>query len=228
MLPLALASLLWASSSVMADTFQKASSCPEHTIWHFSVSTSRSTLSNSACVFSLQGTCQASQESLVGWGKEWSVLLVKFELTIEISYVQSLVLSRSIGYSGAYHGTANSQCKAIPWVCFSISETLLWQKDLAWLLPACAWTLEIKPGNSKQASLVAQMVQNLTALQEIQVLSLDQEDSLGKETAPHSSTLVWRTPWTEEPGGLQSMGISKVQTERSSFHFHCLSTPNET
>ena len=56
------------------------------------------------------------------------------------------------------------------------------------------------------ASLVAQMVKNLPAVQETQVQSLVQEDPLGKGMAIHSSTLAWRIPWTEEPGGLHSMG----------------------
>ena len=52
------------------------------------------------------------------------------------------------------------------------------------------------------ASLVAQMVKNLLAMQEIWVPSLGQEDPLEKEMAIHSSILAWRIPWTEEPGGL--------------------------
>ena len=49
------------------------------------------------------------------------------------------------------------------------------------------------------------MVENLPAMQETQVRSLDQEDPLEKEMTTHSSILVWKIPWTEEPGGLQSM-----------------------
>ena len=55
-------------------------------------------------------------------------------------------------------------------------------------------------------SLVAQMVKNLPAMQETQV----QEDPLEKEMATHSSILAWRTPWTEEPGGLQCIGLPEV------------------
>ena len=51
-----------------------------------------------------------------------------------------------------------------------------------------------------------------TAVQETQVQSLDQEDSLEKEIATHSSILAWEIPWTEKPGGLQSMGLQKSQT----------------
>ena len=61
------------------------------------------------------------------------------------------------------------------------------------------------------ASLVAQMVKLLPAMQETQVRSLGQEDLLEKEMATHSSALAWRLPWTEEPGGLQSMGWQRVE-----------------
>ena len=56
----------------------------------------------------------------------------------------------------------------------------------------------------------AQMVKNLPAMQETQVQSLGWEDSLEKGMATHSSILAWRIPWTEEPGGLQSMGLLRV------------------
>ena len=56
------------------------------------------------------------------------------------------------------------------------------------------------------ASLIAQSVKNLPAMQETQVWFLGWEDSLEKEMATHSSILAWRTPWIEDPGRLQSMG----------------------
>ena len=56
------------------------------------------------------------------------------------------------------------------------------------------------------AFLVAQLVKSLLAMQETQVRSLSWEDPLEKEMATHSSILAWRIPWTEEPGGLQSLG----------------------
>ena len=59
--------------------------------------------------------------------------------------------------------------------------------------------------------LVAQRVKRLPAMRETWVRSLGQEDPLEKELAPHSSTLAWKIPWTEKPGGLQSM-IAKSQT----------------
>ena len=54
--------------------------------------------------------------------------------------------------------------------------------------------------------LMAQMVKNLPAMQEIGFRSLGQEDPLEEGMASHSSVLAWRIPWTEEPGGLQSRG----------------------
>ena len=54
------------------------------------------------------------------------------------------------------------------------------------------------------------MVKNLPAVQEIQVQSLDLEDTLEKEMATHSSIHTWRIQWTEEPGGLQSMGLQRI------------------
>ena len=54
------------------------------------------------------------------------------------------------------------------------------------------------------------MVKNPLATQETQVQSLGQEDSLEKGMATHSSILAWRISWTEEPGGLQSMGLQRV------------------
>ena len=54
------------------------------------------------------------------------------------------------------------------------------------------------------------MVKNLPAMQEAWVQSLDLEDPLEKGMATHSSVLAWRIPWTEEPGGLQSMGLQRV------------------
>ena len=58
------------------------------------------------------------------------------------------------------------------------------------------------------------MVKNLPAMQETQVQSLGQEDSLEKGMAIHCSILAWRIPWTEEPGGLQSMGSQRVRHNR--------------
>ena len=60
------------------------------------------------------------------------------------------------------------------------------------------------------------MVKNLPAKQETWILSLDWEDPLEKEMATHSSILAWEIPWTEEPGGLQSMGSKRVERDSAS------------
>ena len=66
-----------------------------------------------------------------------------------------------------------------------------------------------------RASLVAQMVKNLPAMQETWFRSLRQEDLLEKGMATHSSILAWEITWREEPGVLQSMGASKSQPRLS-------------
>jgi len=58
---------------------------------------------------------------------------------------------------------------------------------------------------------VAQRVKDMPAMQKTWVQSLGQEDALEKGTATHSSVLAWRTPWTEEPGGLQFTGSKTVR-----------------
>ena len=62
-----------------------------------------------------------------------------------------------------------------------------------------------------RSSLVAQVVKNLPAVQETRIRSLGQKDPLEKGMATHSNILAWRIPWTEEPGGLQSMGLHRVR-----------------
>ena len=59
---------------------------------------------------------------------------------------------------------------------------------------------------------VAQMVKNLSAMQETWVQFLGQEEPQEKGMATHSSMLAWEIPWTEEPGGLQSMGSQQLDT----------------
>ena len=71
-------------------------------------------------------------------------------------------------------------------------------------------TNERLSSSSSRASLVAQIVKNLPAMQETQVRSGGLEDPLKKGMATHSSILAWRISWTKEPGGLQSMGSQRV------------------
>ena len=62
-----------------------------------------------------------------------------------------------------------------------------------------------------RVSLMAEVVKNLPTIQETQVRSLGQEDPLEKGMATHSSILAWKIPWTEEPGGPQSMESQRVR-----------------
>ena len=64
---------------------------------------------------------------------------------------------------------------------------------------------------------MAQTVKNLPAVWEIQVSSLGRDDPLEKGMASHSSILAWSISWTEEPGGLQSVGSQKSRTNTSTF-----------
>ena len=70
------------------------------------------------------------------------------------------------------------------------------------------------------ASLEAQLVKNLPAMQDIWVQFLGQEDPLEKKMATHSSIFAWRISWTEEPGGLQSMGLEELDTTQQLNHHH--------
>ena len=65
------------------------------------------------------------------------------------------------------------------------------------------------------ASLVAQLVKNLPEMQETPVQFMGQEVPLEEGTATHSSMLAWRIPWTEEPGGLHSLGSQRVRHDWS-------------
>ena len=70
------------------------------------------------------------------------------------------------------------------------------------------------------------MVKSLPAIQETWVQSLGWEDALEEEMATHSSSLAWKTLWTEEPGGLQSMGSRTVRQDwmTNTFTFTIMGT----
>ena len=65
-----------------------------------------------------------------------------------------------------------------------------------------------KQGSS--STLVAQTVKRLPTMRETRVQSLGRENPLEKEMATHSSILAWKSPWTEDPGRLQSMGLQRI------------------
>ena len=101
-----------------------------------------------------------------------------------------------------YHPSGSSQCTSPkhPVLCSNfplIFSFTCWLDCVAELL--------------HRASLIAQLVKNSPAMQETRIQSPGQEDVLEKEMATHSSILAWRIPWTEERGGLQSLG-SQSQT----------------
>ena len=66
-----------------------------------------------------------------------------------------------------------------------------------------------------QASLVAHVVKNLPSRWKTDIQFLGQEDSMEKEMVTNFSILAWRVPWTEEPHGLQSMGLHRVGCDRA-------------
>ena len=72
---------------------------------------------------------------------------------------------------------------------------------------------------------MVQRLKPLPAMWETWVRSLGQEEPLEKEMATHSSILAWRTPWTEELGGLQSMGRKESDTTER-LHLHLLTKNN--
>ena len=81
----------------------------------------------------------------------------------------------------------------------------------AWALRGCPLpSFQSHRNRGHHASLVVQMVKNLPAMQETRVRSLGREDVLEKGMATHSKILAWEIPWTEEPGGLQSMGSQEL------------------
>ena len=87
---------------------------------------------------------------------------------------------------------------------------------LLWVMCFCL------PTSFSPTSLVAQLVKNLPAVQETQVRFLGREDALEKEMATHTSILAWEIPWTEKPGGLQSMGSQELDLTYRLSHYHFL------
>ena len=116
----------------------------------------------------------------------------------------------------------NCQINTIPWNFSQLSALSLFFLPRFALLKLISQMrndllLQLLFANEKKVSLVAQTVKNLPAMQETWVWSLGQEDPLEEEMATCSSILAWRIPWTEEPGGLQSMGLQS-QTGLSDQH----------
>ena len=98
------------------------------------------------------------------------------------------------------------------WVAISFSRAYIYISFLLIIFNSCI-IFFIRVYHIIWASLVAQMVKNLPAVQETWLWSLGGEDLLKKGMTIPSSTLAWRILWTEEPGGLQSMGSQKVRRD---------------
>ena len=111
-----------------------------------------------------------------------------------------------------------SQARILEWVVISFSRGIsLTQGSHSSLLCFLHWQADSLPlchlgiPHTYIYTHVPQIVRNLPAMQETQVWSLGWEDPLEKGMATHCSILAWRIPWTEEPGGLQSMGWQRIQ-----------------
>ena len=87
------------------------------------------------------------------------------------------------------------------------------EEQSLWLPTYLSWVVShtFAKSMSQGASLVAQRVKNPPTKQETRVQSLSQEDPLKKGMTTLSSILAWRIPWTEDPGGLKSMGLQRVR-----------------
>ena len=116
--------------------------------------------------------------------------------------------TRKQGHTGQYWDPPD---RTVSWQ--SVQKSCSW-----WLRSVSPASHSYAPGGSDQSVqqvtpvfLVAQMVECLPAVQETWVRPLGQEDPLEKGKATHSSILAWRIPWTEEPGGLQSVGSQRVR-----------------
>ena len=123
-----------------------------------------------------------------------------------------------IKYSLGISNFLEEICRLSHFVVFLYLFALITEKGFLSLLAVlwnsafkCIQTLHSNLQIIQYDSLVVQMVKNLPVVQETWLRSLGQKDPLKKELATHSSILTWRIPWTEEPGGLQSMESQRVR-----------------
>ena len=112
-----------------------------------------------------------------------------------------------------------------------LKKVKIWKKSLvAFTFLIISIQMEylfIYPSNSLPRCLCGKVCLPMQEMQEKQVRSLDQEDPLEKEMDIHSSILAWIIPWTEEPGGLQTMGLQRVGHDWATEHAR-MHPPNKT
>ena len=152
-----------------------------------------------------------------------SILAWRVSLTEEPGGLQSMG-SQRVGHNSATNThdkkSKNSELTPKHRLLTSIKQYCLVSlpDHILLLICLCLWPSHIN-------SPVAQTVKNSPAIQETQVHSLGQEDLPEKGMATHSSSLAWRAPWTEEPGGLQSIGSQRAGHHWATKRTHWASHP---
>ena len=103
----------------------------------------------------------------------------------------------------------NTSCKMLGWINHKLGSRLLGEISTTSDMQMIT-TLMAENKEELRTSLVALVGKNLPAMRETWVQSLGWEDTLQEGMATHSTILIWRIPWTEESGGLQSIGLQKI------------------
>ena len=151
---------------------------------------------------------------------KWQVFSLSLSLALSLCLSVSLSLSLSPSLSLSLSLYIYIYIK---YICYNYNDKYIYM--LGWAKFVCVFSVRFNRKTqmnflanliNKWASLVAQLVKNLPAMWEIRVWFLYWEDPLKKGMATCSSLLAWRSPWTEEPGELQSMGSKRVER---GFHF---------